>query len=124
MTRIIGNWVSLMGRDLNGTALNGAILDGRMVTSVSLKGIKVKGKKMKKVSLKGSRFTPMIGQGASKGATMIATLDDGSNLELRVDSVNKGTVKQNKDIYYYQVFFRQGDPALLRNIHSVTTHWQ
>ena len=105
LQRIIGNWVSLAGRDLNGVSLNGASLDGHKVTSVSLEGIQVKGKSLGKAWLWGSRLFPLLGNGMFKGAELTAKLDDGKTVGLRVDSVTKGTSKANKDIYYYLVSY-------------------
>ncbi len=106
LSRLIGGWTALMGRELNGTTLNGAQLNGRMVTGVSLQGIKVKGKTLKKAALWGSRFFPLLGKGWFKGAEVTATLDDGAKVSLVVKGAARGTLKQNKDIYYYDVYYQ------------------
>ncbi len=105
LRRIIGNWVSLAGRDLNGVSLNGTVLNGQRVVKVSLKGVTIKGKKLGKAWLWGSRLFPLLGKGMFKGAVMSGTLDNGKSLDLRVDSVARGTTKANKDIYYYDVSY-------------------
>lgn len=106
LQRLVGGWVALTGRDLNGTALNGAMLKGRKVTGISLEGVKVKGKTLGNAALWGSRLFPLLGMGGFKGAAVTASLDDGSTVPLYINGVSKGTIKQNMDIYYYDVYYQ------------------
>ncbi|MBI5533857.1 MAG: hypothetical protein HY898_14140 [Deltaproteobacteria bacterium] len=109
--RVTGVRYELTGRDLNGTALNGKVLDGHGVVGVSFDGVQRNGATMQSVWLDESTFRGVTQSGKEVhgqkfvGAVFTATLDDGDSLELRVDAMERGTQKWDKDVMRYTVSY-------------------
>ena len=103
--------IRLPARDLNGIALNGAYLDDRFVTGVSLDDVSVPGRWPGEtlsvdLGLNGTKFTyPMV---KMVGATFTATLDDGSLLPIRIDSVEPKWQRADPYVIHYYVTY-EGD---------------
>ncbi|MCP4678157.1 MAG: hypothetical protein GY854_22110 [Deltaproteobacteria bacterium] len=101
----------LYGRELNGTDFNGKILDGRYITKVSLKDVKKDGDDLFSVRLKGTRFKGVHWHGKKvknkhfTNTRFLATLDDGSTLELWIDAVESRKEREDKDIVRYSVSY-------------------
>ena len=109
--RLLGFSYQLAGRDLNGTALNGKVLGGHTVASVAYDNVKNNGVTMQSVWLEESTLIGTDGHGKQVqgnkfvGAVFTATLDDGDLLEVRVDAMEPGTQKWDRDIMRYSISF-------------------
>jgi hypothetical protein len=104
-------YFGLAGRDLNGVSLNGKVLDGHIVTSVSLKSATHDGRKVRPIKLRETKFVGVDVYGKTvehselDGAVFLATLDDGSTLELSVFLADRlpnpdGPSYQEYEVYY------------------------
>ena len=85
------NGVSVNGVSVNGVSVNGVSVNGVSVNGVSVNGVSVNGVSVNGVSVNGTSLTGTDASGApftasSIGATLMATLETGDPLELRIDS--------------------------------------
>ncbi len=109
--KLVGFFVPLAGRDLNGTALNGSSLEGRFVSRVSLQGVELDGGLLSETWLSETRFYGEDARGKPVkrdkfvGATFQATLDDGSPIELYVNAIERHPDHANKDVYGYDLWY-------------------
>jgi len=103
--RIPGPVFNLGGRDLNGTALNDTVLDGHHIVLVSLNDVSVRGR-VEDAWIDGSQLEATHGMGKNiVGAVFSGKLDNGDRIPVRVEAVETGTDKWNKDVYRYAVSY-------------------
>lgn len=113
--RVLGVTCNLAGRDLNGTSLNGAPLEGHGIEYVSLDGVQVGAQSMVAAWIDGSELMAADEHGRVfrgerlVGARFIATLDSGAELALRIDSVQPGSQKWERDIVRYAVSYQAAE---------------
>lgn len=101
----MGLLFGLAGRGLNGHDLNGNVLDGHVVVSVSLEGARTAEGRLR---LDGTSFRTAEGSaGKIAGTVFTASLDDGSSLPLRVDSVVAAA--RRDDLVRYAVSYPSSD---------------
>ncbi len=96
---------NLPARDLNGIYLNSPYLEGHYITGISLDNVKVSKNKTASLFLFGTSFTNF---GKMEGAQFTATVDDGSELTVRIDSVLKPK-KAPKDVVLYVASYYADD---------------
>lgn len=111
--RLPGGSLDLVGRDLNGRSLNGSVLDDRRLAAVRLDSARF-GERAARVTLDGSQLK-VKGPGASQtqenkaiGIAFTGTVDDGTELTLQVESVERGSGEW-KDVYRYTVSYHALD---------------
>ncbi|MCP4601802.1 MAG: hypothetical protein GY847_15025 [Proteobacteria bacterium] len=116
--QILYKWgviTGLASRDLNGIALNGKYLDGHYITQVSLNGVIVKNRTIDSLRLKGTHFVAKkAGRHFKKGRAhrdmvFLSTLDDGRELKLRVDEIEKSRNREDRDTIHYKVSYETVD---------------
>lgn len=110
-------FAALVGKGLNGRRLTGELLDGRWIESVSLDDVVVKGHT---TSLRLNGTALRRGRGIASrfwqrpshhviGALLNATLDDGSEITLRIDGFEPSEEPGFEDVYYYTVSYQTED---------------
>lgn len=110
-TLLFGYKLSLTGRDLNGTALNGDSLDGRTVAYASLDGFTLGGEPLVDVRLEATQFDARTARGRRvrgeriAGAELVAHLEGGGTLALRIDAVQRGRARADRDVFRYAVSY-------------------
>jgi hypothetical protein len=113
--RLLGFRYELTGRDLNGTSLNGEPLDGHGVVSVSFDGAVLGKQALPYVGLDGSELEASRGHGHTLsgadlvGAVFEGTLETGTTLPLRIESVRTGTDKWDRDVNRYAVTYETSE---------------
>lgn len=104
--RLLGPSIALAGRDLNGTDLNGRVLDGHYVEGVYYAGATRNGSPAGNVWLQRSRIQGIGGlYNGQAEARLVAELDDGSTLTLRIDSAARHDASVHHDVFLYTVSY-------------------
>ena len=109
-------YIDLVGHGLNGRSFNGKLLDGHTVVAVKLDGVQLQSGQQKDLTLVDTLFGLDHGQDknqgknapklaksqavAAPGLVFHATLDDGDDVLLRIDSVEPATTGPNSYLRY------------------------
>lgn len=115
VTRVIGPIHLLAGHDLNGVSLNGTVLDGARIVSVSSTDAELDGELLELVSISGSKIVGtdnhghFVGHNRMAGAIFSAVLDDGDEVDVRIDDLFKSSGFKNGDTILYEVSFETDD---------------
>jgi hypothetical protein len=113
--RVLGVSYQLAGRDLNGTSLNGEPLKGHGIAYVSLDGIRAGTEVLPAGWLDGSELMGGSGHGRPlsgselAGAVFIATVETGTTLPVRIDAVQHGSERWDRDVFRYTVSYQTTD---------------
>lgn len=107
--------LSLTGRELNGVSLGGEPLDGRIVSHASLSDVEIDGRTLADARVEASVFEGRTQRGRRYrgsrfvGALFTARLADGGVLRLRIDDVERGRERHDRDILRYAVSYASAE---------------
>ena len=110
-SRVLGVKNLLAGHDLNGVSLNGAVLDESRIASVSATDAVLDGKLLELVQVSSSKVVGyddrghFVAHNKMVGAIFTAALDDGEEIDVRIDDVHRNPEHNNKDTYLYEVSY-------------------
>jgi hypothetical protein len=111
VTRVLGPNHPLAGHDLNGVSLNGAVLDGSRIVSVSATDAALDGDLLELVQVSSGKIVGyddrghFVSHNRMAGAIFSAVLDDGDEIDVRIDDLYRGLEPRNKDTYFYEVSY-------------------
>jgi hypothetical protein len=115
VTRVLGFKNLLAGHDLNGVSLNGAVLDGSRIVSVSATDAERDGELLELVQVSNSRLVGYDSRGRfvshnrMAGTVFNAVLDDGDEIDVRVDDLYRSPEPRNNDTFLYEVSYETDD---------------
>jgi hypothetical protein len=115
INRVLGLKNLLAGHDLNGVSLNGAVLDESQLAWVSATDAELDGKLLELVSVSNSKVVGYDNRGhfvahnKMVGAIFTAALDDGEEIDVRIDDVYRSSAHYDKDTYLYEVSYETDD---------------
>jgi hypothetical protein len=111
VTRVLGLRNLLAGHDLNGVSLNGAVLGGAQIVSVSATDAELDGELMELVQVSSSKVVGYDSRGRfvsfnrMAGAVLSAVLDDGDEIDVRIDDLYRSPERRNADTFFYEVSY-------------------
>ncbi len=110
---LIGSWVGIAGRDLNGVGFNGEILDGQRIVFVEMGGaLDKKGHEFDDVAVVGTRLTGQNVKGTFRnpqgmvGSSFVARTEAGGAVILHIEKLGKHPDRrQHRDVVFYLVTY-------------------